>query len=348
MEQQCHLQEKALPSLLATYHLRKNSKRLLHNTLCMLRNCPFTNLPIDIIQYIAAFLPLSSQAALALSSKSLNHAVGNQAWKVLGFFMENKLKRLMERAERTEFLQLLERDLAAKFFYCPGCIVLHPKSAVPPISGDYHYVHCRTLTTNVYNRRYLALCWAHIHLVMQRHFHGKDYGLPLNTLSTRFRMPWYKLANIRNVRSFEMRGKIIFDNLIIKRSYVIDVFHDEALYHLKVCNHLRMGAGLAATQNEDNRFMRRIRCRLSHVGSSRRYCGFCRPRTRRCEWCAVEYDFQVKQFLCDIRLKIEAWVNLGPCQDLDDPRCYGRRADDPLDEALNYQVGDVRLMYEIG
>lgn len=352
--QQCQVREKNdLLPLLATHHFIKDSKRLLYNISHVWkgnvnRDCPFIKLPIDIIRYIVDFLPLSAQASLALTAKSLCYAVGNQSWKDLGQNHIRARHNWVEYAERENFLWLLERDLAADLFYCPGCFLLHPKSALRPIRGDFHYVQCKALTTYVYNRRYLALSWAHVHLVMQRHFRGKDFGLPLDTLSTRYKTPWYKLANVRNVRSFEMQGRIVLNNLIVKRTYVIDVFRDEALYHLKVCNHLRIGTGQATTLLKDDEFMDRIRCRLSHLESSCKYCHFCHPQTRRCRWCAVEYDFHVKQSLYDTRLKIEAWVNFGSGEDLEDPIWTGERVHDPLVEIFDYQRGDVRKMYESG
>ena len=61
-------------------------------------------LPAEILQYIASFLPTSSAACFALSSKYYAYILGEQYFRLLrGMYSDRKGKR--------SFLLLLERDL---------------------------------------------------------------------------------------------------------------------------------------------------------------------------------------------------------------------------------------------
>ena len=309
------------------------------------RYCPFINLPSIIIQHVADYLPLSGQAALALTAKSLHNAIGNQSWKALGEYQRcgnNERKAWVEAPARIEFLNLMERDWAADFYRCPDCLSLHSKITLPSESDRNHKSHCKSLWVYMFDCVYVNLPWSHVHLVMQRHSRGKPYGLPLDTLSRKHSRP----GQCCIIRTFTLQGKIVGDELMVKGCLNMDFTYD--LPHFKICSHLRVGVHSRSLETipADGQFESVIRCRLSHYGTFRKYCFTCPRHVRRCEWCGVEYDFQVSKALMGKQLKIQTWANLGSGQTTDDPKWTAAITRDRYVEALNQDLGSVKALYE--
>src|ERR1700723_2821881 len=69
----------------------------------ILANTPLMSLPIELLQQINDFLPLSSQACFALSCHRLHTIIGTRSWKELN--TQSQPKRL----EKINFLRLLRR-----------------------------------------------------------------------------------------------------------------------------------------------------------------------------------------------------------------------------------------------
>ena len=88
------------------------------------------DLPIEIIQEIASFLPLPSKAAFTLTCSTLMGVVGTQSWR--------DLARRTNIYERHDFGRLLERDLA-NGIYCYGCKKMHYTSLRLPTIIPYYY-----------------------------------------------------------------------------------------------------------------------------------------------------------------------------------------------------------------
>lgn len=306
--------------------------------------CPFINLPTIIIQHVANYLPLSGQAALALTAKSLHNAIGRQSWKALGEYRRYRntdRKTWVEAPARIDFLNLMERDWAADFYRCPDCVSLHSKITLPSESDRNHKSNCKSLWAYIFDCRYVNLPWSHIHLVMQRHFRGKPYGLPLDRLSREHNRP----IQCYNIRKFTLQGKIVGHELLVKGCFTIKFSSD--ISHFKICSHLRVGIHLLEkTIPADSQFESVIRCRLSHCDASRKYCFTCPRCVRRCEWCGVEYDFQASNTNFGKRLEIQTWANLGSGQTTDDPKWTAAMTRTRQVEALNRNLGSVKALYE--
>ena len=91
----------------------------------ILANTPLMSLPIELLQQINDFLPLSSQACFALSCHRLHAIIGTRSWKELN--TQDQSKRL----EKINFLRLLRRDLSdSSHWLCHRCIKFHPKDSL--------------------------------------------------------------------------------------------------------------------------------------------------------------------------------------------------------------------------
>ena len=305
--------------------------------------CPFINLPTIIIQHVANYLPLSGQAALALTAKSLHNAIGTQSWKALSEYGRRRSKdrkTWMKAPARTEFLKLMERDWAAGFYRCPNCVSLHYKTTLPSESDRNQKSYCKSQWAYMFDCGYVNLPWSHIHLVMQRHSRGKPYGLPLDILSRKHK----DTGEYHSIDTFTLQGKIVGHELMVKGCFTMEFFYD--MSDFKICSHLRVGTHSPDTIPADGQFENVIRCRLSHCGTFRKYCFTCPRHVRRCEWCGVEYDFQVSKVFLGKRLKIQTWANLGSGQTADDPKWTAAMTRNRRVEALNGDLGSVKALYE--
>ena len=308
------------------------------------KSSAFTRLPIVILQLVAAELPASAKAALALTSKSLHAAVGNLSWTALS--------RKENSSERRQFLSLLERDTAAFLWLCTSCAVLHRKPALPPsVDESPHFRHCDRFgvaQAQLFRFEFASFCWAHAHLVMQRHCRGKEYGLPIEAFNSC--KGWRPRRYLKTVCKFSTHGKVCDDEVFVKATLLVDASLDdgERSYYFRICGHLRMpfAADLSKTEIA---FRDLLSCRLSHLGTKVTSCSSCAPRTRRCEWCAVEYDLTAsRSALFGPCLLLTVWANLGPCPDLKDPRWTNSFSTKYEREVLQYDVGAIRAKYECG
>ena len=291
--------------------------------------CSFLKFPTEIIQHIVSFLPLGSQAAVTLTNKSLLSAIGTCSWK--------ELASNLHSIERINFLVLLESDDSAKYWFCEDCAVLHHKE------GDFW--RCPAFEVGIVNKGETNLRWAHIHLVMQRHFRGKDFGLPVEVFSEhrKFPPPSFK----RFLREFTKHGKIVDDEVFIKAKLTIDASLRIEKAFIRICNHLSTQYLSVSQRCEE--FQQLISCRLNHLQSAEKFCAFCVPVLRRCKWCAIEYDFPIRCSSKERKLEIDVWANLGSGQSRSDPKwslleSFGK----PKDEPLKYELGSIRAKYELG
>ena len=225
-----------------------------------------------------------------------------------------------EEAERVNFLTLLERDLATDMFFCSGCIILHSKRATSPINRRHRFGDCKTVRADLFSTRGLAVSW--------------------------FRQCFVKQRNSTHI--IFIYGKVINDQLVIKVDYMIHFVPPEFSPRFNICSHLKMGKYPKVMQPKDSDFENLLKCRSTHLGSSYQPCRICRPQTRRCEWCAVEYDFKFTKCSKSVQMRIEAWANLGSGQALDDPEWIATAANNTCTKARMCELGSVREMYETG
>ena len=294
-------------------------------------DCPFLRLPWELLQLIALKLPLQYQASLALTSKALNHILGSSSWKLL----EDKRRR----TNRTEFLDLLERDLCAELWHCPFCSMFHRKANV--ISGVCGHRRCDASLKRFFGGMDLSLSWSHLYLVKERHLRGGDFGLPIDTLSKD-----YEISS-GTICRFSMRGKIVQDEVIVKACFVTKGFADEGKFSLFICCHL-CALNLASGEDViDKDFLNVLRCRQSHSWSSKKFCPYCAPRLRKCEYCAIEYDFKAFKSALRTWLHFEVWANLGSGQSILDSK-WVLPIMNSKELHSHFELGSIRSKYESG
>ena len=272
-------------------------------------SCLLTNLPVFIIQYITGELPLSSQAVLALVSRSLHSAIGSVSW--------TKLSAKSLREEHLMFLKLLARDTYATHWLCESCSTLHCK--IGGLKMNYFALLrlCPYSESSVL-ARLGALYWAHVYLVMERHRYGGTYGLPIEALSQNFIR---KIIHPRTGREFSQNvtqeGKISNNELLVHTRLRTAISPPAKAFWVEVCQHIRGPSEIDAILDEE--YTRVLRCRMSHLGYLKNSCQDCPRRMRRCNWCAIEYDFSVKKTLFkEVKLDLSVWANLGTGRDPDD------------------------------
>ena len=312
--------------------------RMLKSQLCtksckdVAKDCPFTNLPTEILQLICCNLPLQSRAALALTNKSLTHVVGNSAWKTL--------TNPNETENRMDFLTLLERDLCAEFWLCLPCGVLRPKAHL--LSYRIFFTRCMShCNYSLLNVPGVRLRWPHLHQIMQRHRRGGNFGIPVETLSRSHDISDYYKAG--RVKELSLQGKVVEDELLMKASIIFYASTDPEESQLKICDHLRLPYMLYLSGDEED-FSRIVPCRLSHLDSSQNFCADCVPRLRRCAYCAIEYDFAAVQATGQSQLYLEVWANLGKGENPHDPKWTNPRSGQ-LAQPLHFELGSIRAKY---
>ena len=311
----------------------------LYQALCGIRLCrkakplansgPFTKLPIEIIQRIVLYLPLQSQATLFLTNKFLLNAIGSLSWKELACDRE--------KARRIDLLILLERDVGAKYWACRDCAILHSKAAV--------CWKCPASKSGL-----ISLCnlqWGHIYLVMQRHFRGNEFGLPIQVLSKKSDPSGTYMDRYIPVK--ERHGKIIDDEIFIKAKLTISASMDIRLASISICHHLRSKFDCVWLGKTE--FHQLISCRLTHLHSEQKSCAYCAPVLRRCKWCAIEYDLFTTKSRKGPRLEIDVWANFGSGQHRSDPKWSLPTSFNWLwveQAPIKYELGTIRAKYELG
>ena len=302
------------------------------------KDCPFVNLPAEILQQIYDYLPLQSRAALALANKSLSYVVGNLAWKTLTYPNETR--------NRMDFLASLERDTCAEIWLCPSCGVLRPKA--PFLSKVWFYTrcgsHCNYSHFDYCSRR---LEWGHVYLIMQRHRRGENFGIPVEALSERGHITEYYRAG--RLKEISLQGKVVEDELFIKASIIFHASTNPEESWLNICDHLRLPRMryLSEDDLDKEEFSRILPCRLSHLGSPQRFCADCVPRLRRCAYCAIEYDFAAVQASGRPQLYLEVWANLGKGESPEDPKWTNPR-NGQFAQPLHFELGSIRAKYVRG
>ena len=270
-------------------------------------HAPLCDLPLEILQLITAFLPITSAASFALCSRFTYSAIGSQDWHLLRDPAYGTAKR--------QFLAILERDLP-NFVYCNRCNLLHRRmeheSPRRP-SGwagllNHSVKRCirrdriRFLWVRNYNL-YFQLC----QLVMRAYRYGPQYGIPLGALTH-----MYSESRERSALQVFISARIApaTDELILRIKFRVLIQCAEDLADLKrhgvhICPHL-VGYEIYS------RLPALLRCKLSHVKDLT--CPAC-SRLIQCNHCATECLVETEDF-GDLGLvvTITGWKNLGSCK----------------------------------
>ena len=263
-----------------------------------LQNFP---LPLEIVYLIVEHFGPAELLALCLTCKPFFH-----------LFFPNELQLSPE--EKESFLLGLEKD-TPNVYYCDHCVKLHPwrkswASGSWPSSFQMHSSFGISVRGNP-----LWLSYGDARLVMNRHFYGPSYGLPLSRLSQSDVLAWDGFT----VRSWT-RGRIIDDRLYFcrkSRGWKV-LFGSKKEFRkrylpwteLGVCSHLHVKSQFYTTGTEGNIY---IPC--GQKGGMLEY-----AESGRCRKCPTEYEIKItRHFITGWHLSVTTYGLLGECRSVKDP-----------------------------
>lgn len=181
-----------------------------------------TDLPPELVQHIAIFLPAASAAALALCNHRICSALGTQYWKALGTWREAGGRKPEEvpiiwedmakeppQTARSDFLSLLERD-SPEYIFCRRCELLHLPIFERYTSADYSRLCAKADLRSIglaglpRQTRFSLLQW-----MMRRHRMGLDCHRQLEYFFDQgysyWKQPGYQYFNSYYVKEARIR-----------------------------------------------------------------------------------------------------------------------------------------------
>lgn len=259
------------------------------------------DLPMEIVQHIASFLPTSSAAALALCSHSLNRVLGTQYWDNL---------RGPHQEGRENFLSLLEKDLP-DYILCQRCAKLHlpdkQRFLDVYLSSEWRPCFKADMSDNIM-RHYHYICrFEHVQMAMKQHRLGLNSNPHVDHLST---TKTYYMG--RYTYQASIKARIVFDNFLLRiQDRVLippgQVLEEPSALFTDLCPHLKsFGSG-------------DCRCRLRHL-HDQQPCSGCNG-LKQCRYCPTEFQIDHKNFgKRGIVVYITRWMDFGAGLTASDPK----------------------------
>ena len=297
-------------------------------------------LPVELLQFIASYLPLSAAASFALSSKCISYVVGRQYWYHLR----------SQPLEYEIFLGFLEKDMN-RHWLCHQCLIFHLKPKLHP-TLKYGLAHPAWKCTqceydisspNASPYTYPGIEWiSHlmVHMAMNCHFFGSEHGEPLDIFS-----------GPSHTDSFQDgRGEIYTEACIVDNELFLRCQHLVAIPSSKdfgyirphiICPHIR-------SLDPENPMAPIIKCLLSHRNTVS--CEKCKG-LRQCRSCNTEFNIQISRFGATGHvLEITYWKNLGAGRSPDDPKWaqHPRIPRGSCSHAAKFLPGSVQSAFESG
>ncbi|KAL2354385.1 hypothetical protein BJ546DRAFT_57593 [Cryomyces antarcticus] len=315
---------------------------------------PLMSLPIELVQLIATFLPLSSQATLALTSHSMLSTIGGESWQAL------RLNR--HKDEKRVFLAHIENKFP-KHRLCNRCARLHPRDDVEG-PFEWEVLPVRKCVEKEGCIHFIGFYFLYFHLVqlaMSRYLLGPAHGISLNTF---YYLYQEKSADNNYCTHVEVNARIASGEFLLearhrlfwyRRGYKNLQSYLDHLELLRPCPHLKVDSNYNASTFYDTRIGQdfslgeRIACRLDHLneeGSScERCCGL-----GHCQFCPTDYRVEVyDRGVGGLELVLLVWMNLGSGRTPLDPKWQshvhgGFNKFGPFN-AFPYEPGSVRRAY---
>ncbi len=289
---------------------------------------------MEIIHEIASHLPLSSYAALSLTSQDLRWALGET----------RRLELSHDPDARLELVKLLEKD-NEDLWLCPLCSSLHSESMFHTFK-QWAPRRCTSSPDHCYFEGGAYIYWHHIHLVSRRYTHAGQRGLDVDKLSWSIKHPPYPRPGGLTESSF--RAKFVNGEVLLKCAYMATIPVECFNYYITLCPHLSAFMLPIIPQKppyNDPAFETVQECRLSHVDTPEKCCVACAPRTRSCCYCKTDWDSTVMDTTEGPRVFIEVWRNLGSGRAPPDSTWLLATKRLARDE-IELQPGSVRAAYE--
>ena len=259
------------------------------------------DLPTEMLQHIASFLPTSSAAALALCSHSLNRFLGTQYWDKL---------REPHQEGRIDFLSLLEKDLN-DYILCQRCAKLHlpdnRRFLDAYLSPEWRPCFKADMSDDSMRHYHYIFRFEHVQMAMKQHRLGLDSGPHVDHLSN---TKTYYMG--RCTYQASIKARIVFDNFLLRiQDRVLippgQVLGEPSALFTDLCPHLKsFGSGDG-------------RCRLRHIHDQQR-CSRC-SGLKQCRYCPTEFQIDHKNFgKRGIVVYITRWMDFGAGLTAFDPK----------------------------
>ena len=264
-------------------------------------------LPLELLQTIASYLPISAAASFALSSKYICYVVGRQYWHHIRF----------DPLEYKIFLGFLEKDMPGHWL-CTQCLTFHSK---PIIKGHYHVArpewkcaqplsYISPTMSRLFTYPSTRISWLMVRMVTNRHLFGPEHGERLDTLSEpsckdSFKDGWGMMST---------EACIVANELYVRCQYRITIPSSENFGYIQpiaLCPHITWF-------DPENPVAPIIKFLLNHrnTASSEKCSGL-----TQCRSCITEFKIQISQFKATGHvLEITYWKNLGAGRSPDDPK----------------------------
>ncbi|KAF2496167.1 hypothetical protein BU16DRAFT_368420 [Lophium mytilinum] len=272
---------------------------------------PLSQLPTELLQNISSLLPLSSRAALSLTSKRIRAIVGPEYEQLSSSV-----------AERSDFLALIEPNFRHHFL-CRGCGVLHTRKHFDRWEalnnrGPWPATCFKDTTAQRFGSGF-TLHFHHLYLVMQKHRLGSAYGISTKCLKT-----WLTSSIDLNCRYNTKTSAAITaaGELILRAEYVF--WRPKPMtpnwregnitteYWSKICPHL----SVSELRGQNGSLSDTIKSIIERAGDHPvQYHGI-----TRCLYCPTEFEARLTQTKKNrSQVQIVAWTNLGRGERVDDP-----------------------------
>lgn len=286
----------------------------------------------ELIILLAEFLSPAEEACLALCNRRFSHILGPRAWHAL---------KILDSKDCLEFLSLWAADLP-HLFPCHICVQFHRCSYVKWPQFNYsnstlqdinlqdinvrnfypryfnpHYInHCihkageyRPLTTGSF-----SVDFAHVQLVMKRHYYGSNHGIPLDAF---FHTEVEERSDLKLVTLLSVDATIVANELLVRSQlwmmlprHRCQEFLTIYVFHL-FCYHFCISAEGHEIASDQ------IRSALEQLDKY----GSCRLETQQCPECFMDFTLEAFNFKHGgIAFWATRWINLGSGIDPGDDR----------------------------
>ena len=273
------------------------------------------SLPIEILQSIAAHLPLSGASALALCSRTLAHALGTQHWDAL-----REPKRI---DDKRALLALLDPDLPDHIL-CASCAMLHRPY---PNRFDVDYARpprdCESgLGCNPINLRTIVY-FNNVQAAMKRHRQGRDVTKELRALSSTMVDKFPQIEDPTSVVHTSVLPCIIDGEMLFRTQCRVFVktgapFPDLVLWW--ACAHQNLLIPDPLPDPMLSPMAQMLACRTIHIAREESACAHC-TGIRQCPFCDTEYQIDHKVWAgSGTSLVVAAWSNMGSARSPSDPK----------------------------
>ena len=263
------------------------------------------SLPVEILQHIRDFLPLSSAASFALCSQTLLKVVGNQSLE--------PLRADDQTIERRRFLVALQKDLP-DWLLCHHCSLFHPVILDEGPEDVWCYEDepsCVQENGVVYLDVDFRIRYQHARLLMNHYRFGRPYTENLKRLSYS-----YSVTIDEMVLESVLWSRIVAGELLVRvktRVRLLGPWNSGLVNNQMppVCPHLEYYC-------QDQTLWQTIDCRMSHA--NKLPCARCKMR-KACRECSTWFRVDVQELEnFETEVQIDVWKYLGTCETPYDPK----------------------------